>query len=202
MKKLDLTGHIFGRLTVISAAPNRGKLTYWNCVCSCGNFSTVQTTNLTSGKVQSCGCLMRDIARERHLTHGLSDTRLFHIWASMRGRCTNKNDQAFKYYGGRGITVCDEWQKFETFREWALANGYRDDLTIDRINSDGNYCPNNCRWVIQSIQSKNRRCVVTYKGKTIPDFCAEHNLKKSTVYSRLKSGWSIEKAIFTPVRSR
>ena len=203
MKKLDLTGQKFGRLTAISPAANRGKHTYWNCLCSCGAHVTVDTQSLRSGHTKSCGCLNRDIVRKRKTTHDLSNTRLFRIWASIIRRCTCKTDQAYKYYGGRGVCICNKWlPDFKAFYDWSISNGYKDNLTIDRINVNGHYCPENCRWISQTLQSKNRRCVSFFEGQTIPDYCKAHKISKWMVYARLKRGWPLEQALKTPTRSK
>lgn len=203
MKKLNLKGQKFGRLTVISEAPNRGRLTRWFCLCSCGRVFAVDSQSLTSGHTKSCGCLMRDIAKEKHTTHGLSDTRIFRIWAAIIKRCTNKNDKAFKYYGGRGISVCPEWKNdFKSFFDWANSNGYRENLSIDRINSNGDYCPENCRWADRKIQSQNRQYVKKFQGKPLTEWCNELKINPDTVRGRLRRGWSFENALFTPTHRR
>lgn len=150
----DLTGMVFGRLTVIRYIGE----SKWLCNCSCGNSVEADTHRLKSGSIRSCGCLHREVARKSATKHGDSKTRLYVIWRGMKQRCFNENNPSYKFYGARGITVCDEWaSSYQTFKEWALTNGYSNDLTIDRIDCNGNYCPNNCRWVDWEVQFKNRR---------------------------------------------
>lgn len=167
-ERIDLAGQQFGRLKVIEFAgtDNDGKA-LWKCVCSCGNEKIVRSYHLRSGKIKSCGCLMKELSSERikknptkaNLKHGYSNTRLYQIWTNMKTRCFNKNNRAFKWYGAAGITICPEWLKFENFMLWAVSTGYKDDLTIERINPFGNYEPNNCTWIPKSEQRKNqRRC--------------------------------------------
>ena len=140
-------------------------------------------------------------------THGLRRTRLYGIWNGILQRCFNPNRQKYKNYGGRGITVCDEWRNsFKAFYDWAMANGYRDDLTIDRIDVNGNYEPSNCRWVDAKLQAYNKTTskYITYKGetKTLAEWAKEKNIKTPTLHLRLyKSKWSVEKALETPVSS-
>lgn len=154
----DLTGNRFGRLTVISRLPSVNKRTMWLCKCDCGNEVSVDAGNLHSDNTQSCGCLQRDMTSRANKTHGLRGTRLYRIWDCMHTRCYRKSYHAFKHYGGRGIRICDEWiNDFQAFYDWSMSHGYRDDLTIDRIDTDGNYCPENCRWVTMSEQNKNKR---------------------------------------------
>lgn len=168
-KARDLTGERFGRLTVIQRAGSyKDGQSTWLVKCDCGNEKIVARCSLTKGTTRSCGCLAKDELRERgHLPpsqykHGgcLNNhaERLYSIWNHMKQRCLNPNNHAFPDYGGRGITICDEWKRdYIAFRDWAMNNGYSDDLTIDRINNDAGYSPDNCRWATRSQQNSNKR---------------------------------------------
>ncbi|MCB5278935.1 MAG: AP2 domain-containing protein [Candidatus Cloacimonetes bacterium] len=126
--------------------------------CQCGNEFKTQTYDVQKGKTSSCGCYHKQRTAESHIIHGLSNHRLYLIWCSIKSRCGNPKNKRFKDYGGRGITICNEWRDdFETFYTWAIANGYKKGLTIDRINNDGNYEPSNCRWTTSIVQSRNTR---------------------------------------------
>lgn len=158
MKLVDLTGQRFGRLVVIRRMPSVNKRTKWLCVCDCGNEIIAESYNLKTGHTTSCGCFQREATAEANQTHGMRKTRLYRIWVCMKNRCYAKSYHAFKHYGGRGIKVCAEWRNsFETFRDWALSNGYADNLTIDRVDTNGDYCPANCRWATMAEQNQNKR---------------------------------------------
>lgn len=153
----------FGSLTVISLVeefryPNGERDCRWLCHCDCGNEIVVCGKNLRSGHTKSCGCLRRAVSRDSHTKHGMENTRLYSIWESMKQRCTNPNTAHYKNYGGRGICVCDAWlYSFPLFAEWALSNGYDDTLTLDRIDVNGNYEPENCAWATWDEQCYNKR---------------------------------------------
>lgn len=136
------------------------------------------------------------------VTHGMTGTRIHNIWRSIKRRCYTKSHIEYKRYGGRGITACDEWQEFIPFYEWSMKNGYQDNLTIDRIDPDGNYAPDNCRWATQKEQQNNRRNnhLITYNGKTqtAKQWSEELNIKNSTIITRLSRGWSVERTLNTP----
>ena len=166
-KFVDLTGQRFGELTVESYAGKRK----WNVACSCGNHKQVLGYNMQSGATQSCGCLGRKHRRESLTKHGMYGSRLYYVWINIIKRCTNPHSKNFKYYGGRGITICDDWRdNFQAFYDWAIANGYNEnahygECTIDRIDVNGNYCPANCRWVSMAVQNKNKRDTFTDKSE-------------------------------------
>lgn len=206
----DRTGLRFGRLSVIGLdsvrkrPDGRGTRTFWVCKCDCGLFTVCDSSHLAARDTQSCGCLKLD---SHNATHGQTGTRLYAIWSSMKGRCTNPENGAYDDYGGRGVAVCNAWMQFEVFRDWALANGYRDDLTIDRHpDPNGNYEPNNCRWATWFQQQRNRRntIYVTYKGKRLPlaELAEQFGIKHQTLRGRIVHGWDLEKAIQTPVKVR
>lgn len=156
MRLIDLTGQTFGRLTVLRRVANRGSKPFWACRCECGNEVETWTSGaqLRNGDTSSCGCLHREqaaeLCRARETTHGGSRTNLYRIWACMRDRCSNPRARAFKWYGGKGVAVCEEWREFSAFRDWAASNGYKPGLSIDRVDSDGPYAPQNCEWVTRS----------------------------------------------------
>lgn len=202
----DLSGKKFGMLTVLSYSHTANGCAHWLCKCDCGNTKTVLAGNLTSGKTRSCGCLQRKRASKSSKSHGGSQTRLYRIWKGMKNRCCNPRAHEYENYGGRGIRVCDEWQSFEAFRDWALQNGYSKDLTIERKDSSGMYEPSNCVWIPLPDQGKNTRRIryIEYGGRTmsLADWSKELGGGPNLVTTRLQRGWSEEAAVTTPPKKR
>lgn len=158
-KKFDHTGLVYGRLTVKEAAKSRGTAPYWICQCSCGNIIEVSSSNLKSGNTSSCGCLHKEVM----LKHGDCTSRLYGIWRNMRARCRTKGN---KYHADKGISVCKDWESYDNFKNWSLLNGYSSYLSIDRINGDKDYKPDNCRWANVYTQSRNSVRTPKYKSKS------------------------------------
>lgn len=159
----DLTGMTFGRLEVIEQnGRTSGRHILWKCKCECGKFTNVSSRELRSGKTKSCGCLQKDKIREMRYRHGDRDSRLYSVWKTMKKRCENKNCKSYKWYGAKGVSVCDEWHDYSAFKKWAFDNDYdekaeKGECTIDRINPYGDYEPSNCRWVSMGEQARNKR---------------------------------------------
>ena len=160
MQVVDLTGNVFGRLSVLSEAPKKGNHRYWLCQCVCGQLTRVGQSNLRAGKSTSCGCYATELAgltyKSKFTTHGDHNTRLYRIHRGMVNRCNKSWDNNYARYGAVGIKVCSDWLDYPKFKEWALANGYDDSLTLDREDSFKDYCPENCRWATYQTQTRNR----------------------------------------------
>lgn len=193
--KKNLEGMRFGKLTILYEHPDMKYGCYtWVCQCDCGKKThPIPTNMLLSGNTRSCGCYRAEVTRARSVTHDSSNTRLYGIWRSMKSRCLNQRAEKYKTYGGRGIKVCEEWlNDFQAFYDWAMANGYQDDLTIDRIDVNGDYCPENCRWVDMRIQSNNRRTnvLVEINGerKTFGEWSNITGIRYATIYQRYLRG--------------
>ena len=202
----NLIGQKFGRLTVIDRAEKyKDGHAMWLCRCECGTEKVILEKCLKNGKTKSCGCLRKEITVKRLTKHGLNNIRLYDIWSGIKQRCYNSKRKGFGIYGGRGIIMCDEWENnFMSFYDWAMANGYADNLSIDRIDVNGNYCPENCRWATFKEQMNNMRTnrFLTYNGEThtMAEWGKILNISDCTLYSRLKRGWTVEKTLSTPVR--
>ena len=212
MKKLNLSGERYGKLLVIKETepiinPSGRKRTMWLCQCDCGNYHKASTDNLRSGEVTSCGCAKDS----RWLkTHGFSSERLYHIWCDIKDRCYNENNNRYQHYGGKNIHMCDEWlHDYLAFRTWMIEHGYNanakyGESTIDRIDVNGGYCPENCRVVNMITQNRNRTntLMYTYHGETksLPEWAEQYGLKYSTLRARIEvHHWDIETALLTPV---
>ena len=201
----DLTGARYGFFTVVERAKNQGKKPMWLCKCDCGKMKEVRADSLKSGAIKSCGCYQKEQLKgnSRAATHGKRKTRLYSIWEHIKQRCFNETNNEFHLYGGRGVTMCDEWRNsFEAFYEWAMANGYADNLTIDRIDNNGNYEPSNCRWATSQTQANNRRNnhLITYNNEThtIAEWARITGLSARKIYDRYVRGkWSAEKTLET-----
>lgn len=185
---IDISGEIYGKLKVISyAGKNKSSNSKWLCVCECKNQKVVEATKLRNGHTKSCGCLKS--SRE-----GLSRTRIYRIWKCMLARCDNYENDNYYWYGFKGISVCDSWRDFKVFYDWSISNGYQEDLTIDRIDSNGNYCPENCRWISQKEQCNNvsSNHVIVYKNKSysMAQFADLLGYDYWTVSNRIKLGWT------------
>lgn len=213
----DITGIKFGRLTAIK---REGRSKYnealWLFQCDCGRMVITSGSRVANGRTKSCGCLQKETAKETvtkynasenykqptRLTHGGRRTRLYNIWSKMKGRCDNTNQDNYKYYGGRGIKVCKEWEEdFSAFRDWSLSNGYKDGLTIDRIDTNGGYSPENCRWATVKEQQNNKRNnrLITIGGetKTMAQWAEDTGQGYKAMANKIYNGMSEEDAVGT-----
>lgn len=207
MKQLELDGKKFGRLSVMRKVESQNGRSMWLCKCDCGNEVVKMGKLLANGLTRSCGCLAREttIAKDKaRRKHECSDIHLRAVWQKMIERCENPKNNRYYRYGARGITVCKEWHDLDEFARWAIANGYKRGLTIERNDIDGNYCPENCRWATYKEQANNRsdNIRITYDSteKTLKEWSEISGIPYHTLYGRISSGWEFETAIKTPVR--
>jgi len=188
MKKQCLLNKRFGKLVVIGEAENIRKSTAWVCRCDCGKITNVLSYNLLKGKSKSCGCVRGEKLGILSKKHGGSKTRLYQIYKGMKQRCNNKSSSAYKYYGGRGIKVCSEWEDFIAFKTWAENNGYKDFLSIDRIDPNRGYNPANCRWVSFHKQQNNKLnsmfVIINEEKLTIAEWANKNKTNKQTLYDK------------------
>lgn len=200
-KLIDLTGQRFGRLVVIERADNSADgRARWLCRCDCGQSKTVLGEHLKKGRTKSCGCAKSESSSKRFKKHGGRNSKLYRIWSNMKDRCNNPDCKVYSDYGGRGIKVCKEWiDDFSAFQKWALANGYKEGLTIDRKNNDKGYSLDNYRWTDRKIQGNNKRnCrYITYKGqrKTVAEWSDITGIPHDTLLYRLNHGWETERIL-------
>lgn len=203
---VDMTGKRFGRLVVLErAGSTKSKSAAWRCKCDCGSEVIVSGIYLRRGETRSCGCLHREAARSAMLTHGASKSRLYKVWAGMKNRCYNEKASNYRYYGAKGITVCDEWKDdFEAFRRWSLENGYDEgakaqECTIDREDNSKSYSPENCKWVNHTTQCNNQTSnrLFEHNGTTMTmaEWAREVGMKYTTLRARIRRGMPFEQAI-------
>lgn len=216
---VDITGKKFGRLTVVKRVENdKYGTARWKCICKCGGETITSTGHLRSGHTKSCGCYAKEVAYEKSLKnnkfykHGLFKNkdyiRISHILNTMKKRCYNENCDSYKYYGKKGVIICEDWLDKENglmnFYDWSMQNGYKEDLTIDRIDVNGNYEPSNCRWATYKEQANNKtnNHWITYNGETytISQWAEKLKIKKSVLIDRLSRKWDVERAFNQPVR--
>lgn len=194
----DLTGKRFGRLVVVGPYDKVKDQLRWECICDCGARHIVFGTSLKGGSTRSCGCLLTDFNKKTK-THGREPRRLYRIWSGMRSRCNDKNNKDYGRYGGRGITVSPQWRDFVSFRDWAFANGYSENLSIDRIDNTGPYDPNNCRWATAKEQANNRNNnhKVTYNGETknISEWADQFGIDLVTFHAAIRRGRTVDEIL-------
>lgn len=212
---IDISGQKFNRWTVeelVGRTTSGGGL--WKCRCECGTVRNVDGRSLRDGTSKSCGCLRNDNAKagKYNSARAVTHERLYGVWSGIRSRCLNPHDRAYERYGGRGITICDQWKDYRTFYNWAIENGYDDSspkyvCTVDRIDNNGNYTPDNCRIVPQLIQCNNRQTnhLLEYEGSThtISEWARITGINKHTIRRRIDTyGWSVQKALTEPLHHK
>ena len=195
---LDLTGQRFGRLVAEEVVGRRHRERLWRCRCDCGSEKTVVAGGLRSGRTQSCGCMSAELASNRLITHGMNRTPLYRRWCLMISRVANPNIRQWADYGGRGITVCDRWREFENFAK-DMGSTFSPELQLDRIDNDGPYSPENCRWATRTEQARNkrnnRRIEVNGVTLTLVEWSERLGIDQDNISNRLRRGWKVERAL-------
>lgn len=201
---IDLSNKKFGRWTVIEQHGNtKNGAAIWKAICDCGNIGYPIGSDLRNKKTVSCGCFQKEGSKNRFTTHGQTKTRLYRIWKAIKTRCTNKNIPSAKYYSRKNITIYEEWCSFEKFKDWATKNGYSDTLSIDRIDPDKGYIPENCRWATPLEQSVNRKFVLkSPDGKAWSQIAKSNGIPVTLFHSRKHEGWPCYLAATLPKGSR
>lgn len=197
-KLIDLTNKKFNKLKVIELDKERSnsRVHYWICKCDCGNIKSIETQKLKKGYIKACGCM-----KGHNTKYKVQDKKMYKKWLHMKDRCYNINDVSYKNYGKRGITVCEEWKNYDNFAEWSLKNGYKPNLELDRINVNGNYEPNNCRYVTRLINSRNKRNTLkfVYKDKlmTLKEIAEMNNISYKLLWQRInRDKLDLKKALY------
>lgn len=195
----DLAGKVYGRLTVTARAPSHGRMTYWNCTCSCGNTLQVSIVHLKRGNTSSCGCLRKELVADKNRTHGATGTFEYSVWKSMKNRCYTKTHKDYASYGGRGIIVCERWK--DSFENFLADMGHAPTLihSIERDDVNGNYDPDNCRWATLVEQANNRRNTVILewngRSQSMAEWARELGLNYYTLKQRIRNGWTAAEAL-------
>lgn len=198
-------GKKYNHWTILEKAEsNKYGQAKWLCRCDCGNLRKLYLPYIKNGSSKSCGCCRREFLKNQNIKHGMSNSKIYNIWSSMKGRCYTKTQTAYKHYGGRGIRVCDEWldkeNGFMNFYNWAMQNGYQEGLSIDRINVNGNYEPTNCRWVTKRTQSNNTRrniyVIYNEENHTLKEWSDLLNLNYKAVFNRYQKGFSLQEVFY------
>lgn len=207
MKRLDITGQIFGRLTAINFKGTENKKTRWSFKCVCGQIKVLNLSDITGGRIKSCGCLRSELlaerGRRRMTTHGMRFHPANDKWRAIKARCDNPKNRFYPIYGGRGIKYDPKWKNFEAF--WKdMGPSYRHGLEIDRKDNNGNYCKENCKWSTRKEQQNNRNsCVILkFKGEklNVTQWAEKLGINRNSIYNRIKYGWSIERIFTTPFK--
>lgn len=198
--KIDLTGNQYGRLTVLNIAVDiPGKKKKWLCQCECGKEVVVAGSNLRNGHTTGCKECSMERLHKAQIKHNMTGTKLYRVWRGILNRCENSNFKSYSDYGGRGISVCPEWHDGLNFFQWAMQNGYEEGKEIDRIDNNGNYGPNNCRWVSRTENANNKRNnrKLIYNGKlmTMAEIARANNINYKLFHKHLSKGMTVEEAI-------
>lgn len=201
---IDLTGKKFGRLTVVKRAENNAYGPMWICVCDCGKTTIKSGCCLRNGHTTSCGCYAKEVASKVHTKHGGTNEYLFRRWQIMKYRCTEQNKEHKRNYYDKGITVCDDWiNDYSAFKEWAVNHGFSPELTLDRIDFNKGYSPENCRWIPEKEQHRNtsKNKIIEYEGEKMPlvILSEKTGIREDLLRDRLRRGWTVERAVNTPL---